>query len=82
MFTRSIEVTAKSGKARELTNIINEKVLPILKKQVTCANLDDLFGILHTQKIFIRAARPRFGSSSWSSRVPKCWSRFVRSPCA
>lgn len=33
MFTRVIEVTTKSGKARELANIINEKALPILKKQ-------------------------------------------------
>ena len=33
MFTRTVEVTAKSGKARELTSTINEKVLPILKKQ-------------------------------------------------
>lgn len=33
MFTRTVEVTAKSGKGRDLTNIINDKVLPILKKQ-------------------------------------------------
>jgi heme-degrading monooxygenase HmoA len=33
MFTRVVEVTSKSGKARELTNTINEKALPILKKQ-------------------------------------------------
>jgi heme-degrading monooxygenase HmoA len=33
MFTRIVEVTAKSGKARELSTIINDKVLPILKKQ-------------------------------------------------
>ena len=33
MFTRVVEVTTKSGKARELTTIINDKVLPILKKQ-------------------------------------------------
>ncbi len=33
MFTRIVEVTTKSGKARELTTIINDKVLPILKKQ-------------------------------------------------
>ena len=33
MFTRTVEVTSKSGKARELANIINDKVLPILKKQ-------------------------------------------------
>ena len=33
MFTRTVEVTSKSGKARELTSTINDKVLPILKKQ-------------------------------------------------
>jgi heme-degrading monooxygenase HmoA len=33
MFTRTVEVTLKSGKARELANIIHDKVLPILKKQ-------------------------------------------------
>jgi hypothetical protein len=33
MFTRTVEVTAKSGKARELAKSINDKVLPILKKQ-------------------------------------------------
>jgi len=33
MFTRTVEVTTKSGTARELTTLINDKVLPILKKQ-------------------------------------------------
>ena len=33
MFTRTVEVTPQSGKARELSNTINDKVLPILKKQ-------------------------------------------------
>jgi len=33
MFTRVVEVTAKSGKARELATLINDKVVPILKKQ-------------------------------------------------
>jgi len=33
MFTRTVEVTPKSGKARELASTINDKVLPILKKQ-------------------------------------------------
>ena len=33
MFTRTVEVIAKSGKARELAHTINDKVLPILKKQ-------------------------------------------------
>jgi quinol monooxygenase YgiN len=34
MFTRVVEVTTKPGKAQELTSIINDEVLPILKKQV------------------------------------------------
>src|SRR5690349_6901710 len=34
MFTRVVEVNTKSGKATELTTIINDKVLPILKIQV------------------------------------------------
>jgi quinol monooxygenase YgiN len=33
MFTRTVEVTTKSGKTQELTTLINDKVLPILKKQ-------------------------------------------------
>ena len=33
MFTRVVEITTKSGKAHELSNTIQEKVLPILKKQ-------------------------------------------------
>jgi Antibiotic biosynthesis monooxygenase. len=33
MFTRLVEIQTKSGKARELTATVNEKVLPILKRQ-------------------------------------------------
>lgn len=33
MFTRAVEVTPKPGKVRELASTINDKVLPILKKQ-------------------------------------------------
>ena len=33
MFTRIVELTSKSGKARELCNTIDDKVLPILKGQ-------------------------------------------------
>ena len=33
MYTRIVELNTKSGKASELTTIINSKVLPILKKQ-------------------------------------------------
>ena len=33
MFTRVVEITAKTGKAQELANTIQEKVLPILRKQ-------------------------------------------------
>ena len=33
MFTRVVELTSKAGKARELCNTIDDKVLPILKRQ-------------------------------------------------
>jgi heme-degrading monooxygenase HmoA len=33
MFTRVVEVTAKSGKAKDVCKTIQEKVLPILKNQ-------------------------------------------------
>ena len=33
MFTRVVDLTSKSSKAKELSNTIKEKVVPILKKQ-------------------------------------------------
>src|SRR2546425_12578616 len=33
MFTRVVELTSKPGKSRDLSNTINDKVVPILKKQ-------------------------------------------------
>jgi heme-degrading monooxygenase HmoA len=33
MFTRVVELTSKLGKSKELTNTLNEKVIPILQKQ-------------------------------------------------
>src|SRR5438552_4270634 len=33
MFTRAVELTSKSGKSRDLSNAINEQVVPMLKKQ-------------------------------------------------
>ena len=33
MFTRVVELTSKPSKAKELSDTINEKVVPILKKQ-------------------------------------------------
>jgi heme-degrading monooxygenase HmoA len=33
MFTRVVELTTKPGKNRELPDTVNDKVLPILKKQ-------------------------------------------------
>ena len=33
MFTRVVEMTSKSGKSQELANTINQKAVPILKKQ-------------------------------------------------
>ena len=33
MYTRVVELTSKSGKTRELCNTIDDKILPILKRQ-------------------------------------------------
>lgn len=33
MFTRVVEISSKSGKARELCDTIDDKILPILRKQ-------------------------------------------------
>jgi heme-degrading monooxygenase HmoA len=33
MYTRVVELTSKSGKSKELSNAITEKVMPILSKQ-------------------------------------------------
>jgi heme-degrading monooxygenase HmoA len=33
MYTRVVEINSKSGKAREVCNTIDDKVLPILRKQ-------------------------------------------------
>src|SRR5499433_4613667 len=33
MYTRVVEITTKSGKSKELSDTLNEKVVPILKKQ-------------------------------------------------
>jgi heme-degrading monooxygenase HmoA len=33
MYTRVVELTSKSGKARDLCNTIDDKILPILKRQ-------------------------------------------------
>jgi hypothetical protein len=33
MFTRIVEVTTKPEKAKELSNTINDKVLPVLKNR-------------------------------------------------
>ncbi len=48
MFTRTVEVTTKSGKAKELSNTINEKVLPILKKQAMVRHLLEAEPVIRT----------------------------------
>ena len=54
MFTRVVDITVKRGKSQELANTIQEKVLPILKKQtgfvdetvlVSDAELDRVIGM-------------------------------------
>ena len=60
MFTRVVEITCKSGKARELSSTINEKVLPILKKQT--GFVDEAVLVSDTESTRI------LGLSFWNSK--------------
>ncbi len=60
MFTRIVELTSKSGKAKELSNTINEKVVPILKKQT--GFVDETVLVSDTESTRI------LGLSFWNSR--------------
>src|SRR5438093_4223830 len=43
MFTRIVELTSESGKAKELANTINEKVLPILRNNAASSTRPSCF---------------------------------------
>jgi len=60
MFTRVVELTSKSGKTRELANTINEKAVPILKKQR--GFVDETVLVSDTEPTRV------FGLSFWNSR--------------
>lgn len=60
MFTRIVELTSKSGNAKELTNTINEKVLPILEKQ--SGFVDETVLVSDTESTRV------LGLSFWNSR--------------
>ena len=60
MFTRVVELTSKSGKGKELSNTINEKVVPILKKQT--GFVDETVLVSDTESTRI------LGLSFWNSK--------------
>ena len=60
MFTRVVEITCKSGKAKELSSTSNEKVLPILKKQT--GFVDEAVLVSDTESTRI------LGLSFWNSK--------------
>jgi quinol monooxygenase YgiN len=60
MFTRVVEINAKSGKASELAKAIQEKVLPILKKQT--GFMDETVLVSDTEPNHI------IGLSFWNSK--------------
>jgi len=60
MFTRTVEVIAKAGKAKELTHIIHDKVLPILRRQA--GFVDETLLVSDTEPNRVLAL------SFWSSR--------------
>lgn len=60
MFTRVVELTTKTGKARELCTTIDEKVLPILKKQAGFVDETVLASDSDTNRVL--------GISFWNSK--------------
>jgi heme-degrading monooxygenase HmoA len=60
MFTRIVELTTKSGKAKELSNTITEKVVPILKKQPGFVDETVLVSDIESTRIL--------GMSFWNSK--------------
>src|SRR5438034_9360237 len=60
MFARQVELSTKSGKPKELSNTINEKVLPILKKQT--GFVDEAVLVSDTESTRI------LGLSFWNSK--------------
>ena len=60
MFTRVVELTSKSGKSKELAKTVNDKVLPILKKQH--GFLDEIVLVSNTEPDRI------LGISFWDSK--------------
>ncbi len=61
MFTRVVELTSKSGKSKDLANAIDEKALPILKKQRGFVD----------EMVIISDAEPNhvLGISFWNSKA-------------
>src|SRR5213592_112694 len=62
MFTRAVELTSKSGKSRDLSNAINEQVVPILKKQA--GFVDEIVLVSDAERDRVLAL------SFWKTRVP------------
>jgi len=60
MYTRVVEITSKSGKARELCNFIEEKVVPILRKQTGFVDETVLVSDTETNQVI--------GLSVWNSK--------------
>lgn len=60
MFTRLVELTTKTGKARELCTTIDEKVLPTLKKQAGFVDEAVLASDTDTNRVL--------GISFWNSK--------------
>jgi heme-degrading monooxygenase HmoA len=60
MYTRLVEIASKSGKALELCNTVEEKILPVLKKQAGFVD----------ETVLVSDAEPNriLGLSFWDSK--------------
>jgi len=65
MYTRVAELTSKSGKARDLCNTIDDKILPILKRQD--GYVDETVLVADTEPNRV------LGLSFWNTRPSAPW---------
>jgi len=78
MFTRVVELVSKQRKARELSSTINEKIVPILKKQpgfvdeivlVSDADSNRVLALSFWKTVFAMLCSPCWRPNQWCARL-------------
>jgi len=83
MFTRVVELTSKPRKSRELSSLINDKIVPILRFPDCETGAMPPFGNLYDMPVFADESLARdkeiaFNAGSHRELVRLAWDDFVR----